>query len=51
MNVDFGKIIVCESCGCIFDIDYAMKHRLSDKDLWITICPLCKSEYELPYRK
>ena len=47
-DYSLDKLTVCEECGCVFDYQYAMKYRESQNQPYISVCPACKHEYELP---
>jgi hypothetical protein len=42
-------LTVCVVCGCVFDYKVASYSEVIK--VWLTTCPACKREYELPKPK
>jgi uncharacterized protein YbbK (DUF523 family) len=42
---------ICSECGCVFDYQFALRHRKTNDEPYITVCPACKYEYEIPRKK
>jgi len=41
-------LTICQHCGCVFDYQFALRDRKTNKEPYISVCPACKAEYEIP---
>ena len=51
-NLNLEYLTVCQVCGCVFDWHTAIKYQgIKKQEHQETVCPACKTVYQLPSKK